>query len=138
MTVKDPGTHPVSVRYLTRKLQSYGMKREPAHLAVNAVMKAIRETILEGRAVSLNKIGVFYFGFRIGRKMPEITTGRKRFRCDSYVQPDSYPLKFKPDYNFNLEVRQKFKHTKPLHIRRKKKHGNGFVHKALIAPVEPK
>lgn len=136
MTTKQTRHPSVSTGYLIRKLRAGGMKSRAARLVVWAVIGAIREAITEGRSISLPHIGTFYFGFRIGRKMPEITTGRQKYRRGPSFQADSYPLKFQPDWDFNREIRDKFKHTKPLHVRRKKKHGNGYVHKAIIKPDE--
>lgn len=114
------------VRYLTRKLMNHGIKNRAAVAAITIVTQAIRETLLEGHDVTLKNIGVFYFGYRVGRHRPAITTGQLRYQKPATYQPASYPLKFKQVPVFKNDFRLLIGKVKPFHPRIKKTHGGGF------------
>lgn len=134
-TITKPIGHPKSVRHLTKKVRSYGhFKKEEAHLAVMAVMKAIRDSLVEGQEIAILRTGVFYFGFRPGRHMPAIFCGKTKYQRPASYQEPSYPLKFAMTKEFRALIRGRT----PVQFRKRNKKNGTFTDIHRLKPNDMK
>jgi len=88
------------------------------------VMKAIDDTLMEGRGLSLDGLGQFYHKKRAGRTVKN--PGNMGMSETVRVEPDSYPLRFRPSSN----LKDQFKGKVPtIYVVTKANHPSAFKQK---------
>lgn len=100
-----------SHNHIVARLKKYGLTHRSAAFASRAVMRAIRELLVEGYPVTLPNIGRLWFGFRKGRTVNNSPRSRM-----PRVQPDSHPLKFTQSTLLHRQLRN----VKPKHHGKRK------------------
>lgn len=87
---------------LIRRIQAVtGWSRNQSELALQAVIKAIREAIIEGCEFGLYRLANFDFWRRKGRTIPP-----HKFNPNPSVQPDQWILRMKPHTSIRKQVKQ--------------------------------
>lgn len=106
----------VSNKALVEKIRALtGFSKPDAILAFRATLKAIYETLREGKPATLHGLGTFNFRYHKGRTIPQRTMTRKAktWIMPETVQPDAMIVRFRLAENLRQRLKKELKVVKP-------------------------